>query len=341
MPATNLTRMETGPASELESLPNDIPVALKSVLVDDRGVSYREFRRTLTPRYWRIWLQIGLGWMVLAAIPAVLAVWNPEGFGNFAWSSILGAFAIGYVLAYLNNFFHEAAHHLLLPDRRRNDVATNLVLGSIFGSSIQRYRLTHWQHHRALGTTMDSEVSYFDPLSVSKMIEGLTGIRALRAMRRYRDVEVTRNDDPAASDRGRLLWAAGTAALHMAIAAALWLGAGSAVAGLAWIAGVIVTFPFFIALRQTLEHRSEEASGRVDYHTVDQGATTRLFGDGPVACTLGSAGFNRHALHHWEPQLSYTRLKDLERYLRRTQIGEAIEARRTTYADTFVRLLEL
>ena len=66
----------------------------------------------------------------------------------------------------------------------------------------------------------------------------------------------------------------------------------------------------------------------------------RLFGDGPLASTVGSAGFNRHAIHHWEPQLSYTRLADLEAYLLRTDAAPLVRERQTSYADTFLRLLE-
>jgi len=35
-------------------------------------------------------------------------------------------------------------------------------------------------------------------------------------------------------------------------------------------------------------------------------APDRLFGDDFFSCTFGGAGFNRHLLHHWEPQISYT-----------------------------------
>ena len=39
---------------------------------------------------------------------------------------------------------------------------------------------------------------------------------------------------------------------------------------------------------------------------------TSAKGDGPLASTLGGAGFNRHLLHHWEPKISYTRFRELE-----------------------------
>ena len=95
------------------------------------------------------------------------------------------------------------------------------------------------------------------------------------------------------------------------------------------------------SLRTILEHRSEEAEADVDYHHVDHGPTNRLFGTGPIANTVGSAGFNRHAIHHWEPQLSYTRLADLEAYLLRTELAPLVRERQTSYAQTFLRLLEL
>ena len=128
--------------------------------------------------------------------------------------------------------------------------------------------------------------------------------------------------------------------IHLAIAAGLW-ALGSPAAALAWVFGVAFAAPFFIGLRQVLEHRAEDARADIDYTVVDQGAVTRLFGDGPVASTLGSAGFNRHALHHWDPNVSYTRLRDVERYLLRTPAAPAIRERQTTYSETFLRLLEL
>ena len=80
--------------------------------------------------------------------------------------------------------------------------------------------------------------------------------------------------------------------------------------------GVGVFLPFFGALRQILEHRAPEADGGVDYARTPHGAYTRIFHGGLFAKTFGGAGFDRHLLHHWEPQVSYTRLADLETYLR-------------------------
>lgn len=315
---------------------HDIPIELKATLADDKGVSYRDFRATLEPRWWGIWAQLGAGYAVLAGVVVGLSQWAPAGAVAVA-AALAGGLVIGYTTAFINNFFHEAAHFNLLPGRRANDVVTNLLMAWLYGSSIDLYRRIHWQHHRALGTTMDSENSYFDPLRVRYLVEGLLGMKALRTLRRYAEIEQHRAG--SAPEARRLLWLLLAAAVNGAIVIGLAL-AGAWSAAVAWALGELAFLPFFVSLRQTLEHRDEDADLETDYTQVDMGATNRLFGDGPVANTFGSAGFNRHALHHWEPQVSCTRLRELERYLARTELEPQLAERRTTYRDTFLRLLE-
>jgi fatty acid desaturase len=320
---------------------NDIPISLKSNLVDDRGISYREFRRELAPRWGRIWVEIAAAYAVLALTLIALVAWSP-GFPVALGAVIVGGGVIGYSLQYLNNFFHEAAHYNLAPVRVLNDRLTNLLMSWLFGSSIALYRRTHFQHHRALGTTQDSENSYFDALGARYLVGGLFGFKVVRSLRRWRQTERWSASTGVVdgANRSRFAWIAAAAAVNLGIAALL-IAFGSAAAAIAWLVGLLVVFPFLASLRQLLEHRSEEASAAVDYTAVDHGAVNRLFGDGPLASTLGSAGFNRHALHHWEPQLSYTRLKDVERYLLRTPVAGAVRERQTSYRNTFLRLLEL
>jgi fatty acid desaturase len=286
-------------------------------------------------------VEIAAAYAAMALVLAALVAWGP-GWPEAVPAVLVAGALIGYALQYLNNFFHEAAHYNLAPGRDRNDRLTNLLMGWLFGSSIALYRRTHFQHHRALGTTEDSENSYFDALGVRYLAGGLFGVKAIRTLRRWRETQHTldaRTDSPS-PDGSRLAWVAVTAAVNLGIAALLVV-VGSPAAAVAWLGGLLIVFPFLASLRQLLEHRSEDASADVDYTKVDHGPVNRLFGDGPLASTLGSAGFNRHALHHWEPQTSYTRLKDIERYLLRTPIADLVRNRQTSYRDTFLRLLEL
>jgi fatty acid desaturase len=341
-PATPATEPATG-SEQLreETARNDIPFSLKATLVDDRGVPYREFRRGLTPRWGRLWLELGGAYLVLGATVVGLLLWSP-GLPLAVPAAIAGAAVIGYTMHFINLFFHEAAHYNIVPGRARNDLVANLLLGWLFGSSVALYRRIHFQHHRELGTTMDSENSYFDALRVRYLAEGLVGLKVLRTLRQHRETEASLDDSGGQADGGtaRLLWLGISAIANLGIAAALFI-LGSPVAAIAWLAGLLVVFPFLASLRTLLEHRSEEADPLVDYHRVDHGPTNRLFGSGPLASTLGSAGFNRHAIHHWEPQVSYTRLVDIEDYLLRTDAAPLIRERQTSYANTFLRLLEL
>src|SRR5262249_41176793 len=91
-------------------------------------------------------------------------------------------------------------------------------------------------------------------------------------------------------------------------------------AALAWLLGVVMGFPLFAALRQLLEHTSTGADPSTDFRSQDHGAHTRLFEGGVLSKTFGAAGFNRHLLHHWEPQVSYTNLPELERFLEGTEV---------------------
>lgn len=322
---------------------NHIPFSLKASLVDDNGLRYREFRRALTPRWGRVWLHITCGYMALAGVLAFLVVtaeWSVLGI----LLALLGGIVIGYTAEYLSNFFHEAAHHNIAPGHRLNDRLTNLIFAWLYWKSIQTYRQIHFQHHRALGTTMDSENSYFDALRVRYLAAGILGLKSIRTMRRWSQVErklAERNPDQQPGTLWRLWWMCVGAGTDLAVAAILWIAFDSSLAAAAWLWGVLFVFPFFGSLRQLLEHRSPHAHSGVDYTKVDHGSVNRLFGDGPVASTLGSAGFNRHALHHWEPTVSYTRLSDLESYLQRTSLAPEIEARQTSYLDTFLRLLDL
>ena len=97
-------------------------------------------------------------------------------------------------------------------------------------------------------------------------------------------------------------------------------------------------FPFFGALRQLLEHRHPDAEASIDYSVTPHGEYTRIFGNSGFDCIFGAAGFNRHLLHHWEPQLSYTCLADMEAYLQRTELAPLLAQHKTTYIKAFIAL---
>jgi fatty acid desaturase len=223
----------------------------------------------------------------------------------------------------------------LNPDRDRSDLLSNLLIAWMIGSSVQKYRVVHFQHHRELGNIGDTEMTYFFPLNLLFIVKGLSGIRVLEVLASRKITQ----ERATAQRGGKYVGLAGLVA-HALILVATYMF-GSIWLTLSWIAGVGAIFPFFGALRQLLEHRDENANSGTNYLQTDHGAYSRVFGSDPFSSIFGGAGFNRHLLHHWEPSLSYTNLPELERYLLDTDAVRLIEMRRSSYFRTFARLFHV
>jgi fatty acid desaturase len=307
---------------------------LRARLMAETGGEYLRFVTALAPRYARAWADIALGYVFLGAVLALVGLPAP---GPARIAAIAaGALAVGYAVAYLQLFLHEAAHHHLARSRRANDLLCDALISWQVGTTVRRYRPVHFAHHRQLGTRADTENSYFRPLGPRLIIETLTAVHALRILfNRRRQLERTPvlDEAPRADNRALLRGVV----LHALVCAAAFTVSGWA-GFITWVLGVGAFYPLFATLRQLLEHRSVDANPTIDYARVDHGAVTRLFGNGPLASTFGGAGFNRHLLHHWEPQIPYTRLGDYERYLQGTCAVPIMDARRSSYLRAFAAL---
>jgi fatty acid desaturase len=308
----------------------------KSSLRSVGGMGYAEFKRSLRPRYFIVWRDIFLGYVALA-VPSLLLIQVQRLAGTWivALAIPVAAVLYGFIFAYLNLFMHEAAHWNLAANETLNDRLANGLIGVFFGQSVQAYRLVHFRHHQHHGTPLDAEHSYFDPLNARFFAGALLGIRAF---------QVARKRDACVSSEERLLRRGSRHNLLQGMLLNGIIVVGAFLAGhwaisVAWAAGMLGLFPFFNALRQLLEHRDEQASDETDYSKVAHGRINRLFGDSLLAQTLGGAGFNRHLLHHWEPQISYTRLQELEAFVLDCECAPLFHQRQTTYTRVFLRLL--
>ena len=311
-------------------------ISLRDSMCSSDGRKYREFKSSLAPRYWRAWVQIALGYLAMTLVGLGLCALLPMPWWGALLAASVGGVVIGYSMAFVNLFFHEAAHHNLAKNRARNDLLANLFIGLPIGATIQNYRPIHFGHHRHHGTPMDTERSYFDPLNTRFLVESLFGIRTIRAIAYRSALEEKPATSKMPSKVGSVMIVGGVFFNLLIVTTLFWQDLWPL--AVAWVGGVFVVFPFLAALRQVLEHRDEHASADVNYREVSHGRINRLFGDGPLSTTLGGAGFNRHLLHHWEPQVSCTRLKDLEAFLLDTELGDELRGRQTTYPSIFARL---
>lgn len=329
-----------------EHVPPSFPggPALRSI-VSDTGERWLEVRKTLRPRYWLAWLQIGLSYIMLIT-GVLLACWVRVRWGVPVSLLAAPVFAVwvGYWLHPLMLFGHEAAHFHLAPGRSTNDRLANLFVMSPLGLDIKLYRKIHWQHHLHLGDPHDTEISYHDKPSLAFLIQAFTGIYPVRKLIEYYGA-LGRADGPSSQagtsseQKKRWFLAIGrTALLHASILGGL-VAVGQFGAALAWVMGLVVFFPAFNMLRQILEHRSVHADEHADFKQVHHGAINRMFPSGPFSSTFGGAGFNKHLLHHWDPGVSYTRFADMEAYMARTSVAHTVSQARTTYFQALRALM--
>jgi fatty acid desaturase len=311
-------------------------------IVSDTGQRWIDFRRTLTPHYGMVWRDIAIGYLFVAL--GLLGVMAIQATTESLPTAILAAFPvviwIGYWLHALFLFGHEAAHSNLAPTRKQNDRLGDWFVWVLFGSTTKNYRRTHMTHHVHLGDHHDTETTYHLCLSVLNMVKALTGLHILEVLLRRATASSERS---AREGRPRKGTAAGvlasvrSALLHAAVVGSLWF-TGFPVAALSWVAAVGCVFPLFATVRTIVEHRRADAGCDVDFLIELHGPVNRLFGNGLISRYFGSAGFNRHLLHHWDPAISYTRFDDMERFLRTTPLAVELEASRTTYGAA-VRML--
>jgi fatty acid desaturase len=283
-----------------------------------------------------VWRDIAGRYVMLALGGAAACVVSAT-LGNvvgFALAPLVAVW-IGFWFASIVLFMHEGAHYNLHPDKSVNDRLANLVVCILIGDEIRHYRAHHWKHHLHLGDLDDTEVSYHWAPTPRFALETLAGIHAWRVFRAHRKARPA-GQEVEASMRDRLALARGLTLHAVLLGAAVWLGWYSA--AFTWAIGVGVVFPFLSALREQLEHRSEDASSAIDYSVVPHGAVNRMFAPTLFARSFGSAGFRRHLLHHWDPSVSYTCFDEFEQFLMRTTLASNVDAARISYGAVWRRI---
>ena len=323
-------------APEKESL-NGVPDLM--VLKNPDGLAWKDFRRQLKPDFGVVianiffsWSMIALGVLGFAALNLLRVNWLPYAFIPF------GGLWFAFWMQSYSSHFHESAHFNFAP-RHLNDSLSRIFLTPFIGLDVKSYRISHWQHHRFLGDPRDTEISYHEPLTLQRILEGFSGLYLLRSLARYLRNYRRTGQMPAAPGRET-----SKAFFFLPIAYAFCVQSVilfllyrfiSLPAALAWGSGLLLFGSFLSILRQTLEHRSLDAPEGIDFKKVPHGAVNRLFGCDLFSRNFGGAGFNRHLLHHWDPNISYTCFDELETFLLETAAHDEMERQRTTYWKAF------
>ena len=122
--------------SDKDSVDEQIYRIPRSALRDKSGRAYAEFKRQLTPRFLVVWRDISFGYAALGVVAVALIAMH----AFHPWLTLLaiplGALSFGFIFAYLNLFFHEAAHWNLAAERHLSDRLADAFIGIFFGQSI-------------------------------------------------------------------------------------------------------------------------------------------------------------------------------------------------------------
>ncbi len=131
----------------------------------------------------RAWLSIALDWALVGASFALVAVW-PNPLTVVVAIAVIGARQLGFAI-----LMHDAAHRILLRDRRWNDWVGNWLCAYPVYLDVHPYRTYHLKHHAKTWTAEDPDLPLATPFPVTRAslrrkicrdLSGRTGWKRLR-----------------------------------------------------------------------------------------------------------------------------------------------------------------
>ena len=307
---------------------------------DSYGRSYSEFKKSLSINVLELAKNILLP--VIMVLLGILAFYYIDGYfflGLFFFIPL--TMWISFWKSAYKIHFHEAAHFNLSGNKKINDLIANIFFAPFTGMWIKDYRQSHWKHHKFLGTFEDTEISYQKPITAKEFIKKLTGIYLLLTVLRYFHNFNLNKSSLTTKKNSNYSFIQSIALLlfTQAVIILLLLQYTSTLSAVSWFASVFFIDPLLSGIRQTLEHRSVNASKNIDYSKHVHGPINKIFGSGFFSKYFGGAGFNKHLLHHFDPSISYTEFNKLETFLLDTSLKDVIKKNTSTYFKTFKEII--
>jgi fatty acid desaturase len=251
------------------------------------------------------WRNAGAVVAVYAQIVAIVAgaVWLDH---PLAW---VGAFVLmGRAFAQLAALMHEAAHRLLLRDRRLNDLVGRYLLGFPAFTPIDLYRRGHMAHHREEFGPNEPDVPLYRGYPIPrdsfrrKLVRDATGRTGWKLFRGL--LRGVRADDVSVRRQARAILVAQVVVLAVFTAAGHpWLYL------FLWFLPHLTVWRVINRLRAIAEHGGMRASPdrRETTHSVRQHPIARFF--------LVPHHIGWHLAHHVDAGVPMSRLPQLHRAL--------------------------
>lgn len=227
--------------------------------------------------------------------------------GPWSWPPIF--VLLGRAHAQFASLMHEAAHRLLFPNKRLNDLVGRWIIGYPAWTNTDAYRRVHMAHHREEFGPNEPDIALYANYPISpasfrrKLWRDLTGRTGLRLLR-----------EQLAGARSPIPVVRRTLLKILAVQAMLW-GVAIAVGywwvyPLFWLAPYLTVWRVINRLRSIAEHGGLAASSdrRIATHSVRQNRTARFF--------LVPFHIGWHLAHHVDAGIPF---RNLPRYHRLMQ----------------------
>jgi fatty acid desaturase len=219
------------------------------------GLSPAQWARLRQRSVWRGLAVTLHAWGVIALAMALVALWPHVLTFVLAFVLISGR-QLGLAI-----LMHDAAHRLLLPHSRLNDLVGQYLLGGPVGADLYLYRPYHLQHHRHTQQAQDPDLELSAPFPISKAslrrkvvrdLLGVTGVQ--RRLMQYR-AELGPVQDPTTTRCLRLLKAQTPFLLSNALLLGVLLALGHGWLYLTlWLWPLLTGYQLVSRLRNIAEH---------------------------------------------------------------------------------------
>ena len=211
---------------------------------------------------------------------------------------------------FVSEWFHEATHWNLVPDRRWNDRLGDVLLGLLFGARLATNRVGHFEHH--------DQPDFFhpdDPDTAAAVVGSRRELRrallrdllGLTGLRQYLGI-VTRGRSVPSASSVTVGWFGLLAAVHgPGFAATIWAGRWEIYP--LYFGSLLTLYPLVNRIRLYGQHAAIDDNGRGFLAGSDVSRT--IFGNALEKLLLNSPVMMYHHQHHVWPHLPWRALRQV------------------------------
>jgi fatty acid desaturase len=274
------------------------------------AISPEERRDLLRVRDGRAWLSLLVDWSLVAASFALVAV-APSVLTVVVAVAIIGGRQLGFAI-----LMHEAAHGVLLRDRRWNDWVGNWLCAYPVYLDVHPYRRYHLKHHAKTWTKDDPDLALATPFPVTRASLRRKITRDLTGRTGWKRLKYTLKGDLGMSPGlGQRSENPGWRTFHgMALTNLVLLGiltaTGHPLLYLLWVAAWFTTYSLVTRIRSIAEH------AMIDDPADDLGNTRTTIARWWERLLIAPNRVNYHLEHHLLMTVPHYSLPRLHRLLR-------------------------